>query len=151
MLADAQTSDALGSDTLFNSSLIFNTTLKIAHRFLSLPSRALARLRRLDDMTLELHVAAQTTQQANSGTPGYRRHRNAGHVGIAPMPGPWGFLTSGYFLGLFVMVSARSCHVCASVVGIPALVRISGLLVLLGRSPWIPCKVFIHHVVRLHL
>ncbi|PIL28182.1 hypothetical protein GSI_09719 [Ganoderma sinense ZZ0214-1] len=105
MPADAQAADALKSDALFNSSLLLNTTLKLAHRFLGLPSRALARLRRLDDMALELHVAAQTatTQQAGSGTPGYRRHRNAGHVGIAPMPGPWGFLTSGYFLGLFVM------------------------------------------------
>ncbi|KAI1791747.1 hypothetical protein LXA43DRAFT_1010317 [Ganoderma leucocontextum] len=108
MLADAQPADALGSDTLFNSSLLYNTSLKLAHRFLSLPSRALARLRRLDDMALELHFAAQATQQASSGTPGYRRHRNAGHVGIAPMPGPWGFLTSGYFLGLFVMVSSAS-------------------------------------------
>ena len=109
MLVDAQPADALKSDTLFNSSLLFNTTLKLAHRFLGLPSRALARLRRLDDIALDLHVAvaAQATQQASSGTPGFRRHRNAGHVGVAPMPGPWGFLTSGYFLGLFVMVSVR--------------------------------------------
>ena len=107
MLADAQTADALKSDTLFNSSLLFDAGLKLAHRFLSLPSRALARIRRLDDMALDFHIAAQTTQQASSGTPGYRRQRNAGHVGVAPMPGPWGFLTSGYFLGLFVMVSVH--------------------------------------------
>ena len=97
------------TDSFYNASMFFNASLKLAHRFLSLPSRALARLRRLDDMALDLHVAvaAQATQQASSGTPGYRRHRNAGHVGVAPMPGPWGFLTSGYFLGLFVMVSAH--------------------------------------------
>ncbi len=106
MLADAQSADALKSDTLFNSSLLFDASLKLAHRFLSLPSRALARIRRLDDMALDLHIA-QTTQQASSGMPGYRRQRNGGHVGVAPMPGPWGFLTSGYFLGLFVMVSVH--------------------------------------------
>ena len=107
------------SDTFFNSSLFFNTSLKLAHRFLSLPSRALARLRRLDDMALDLHEAAAATHASKAGNyypndgtgahQGYRRHRHLGSAANSPpMPGPWGFLTSGYFVGLFLMVSGFS-------------------------------------------
>ncbi|KAI0748740.1 hypothetical protein C8Q80DRAFT_1173378 [Daedaleopsis nitida] len=96
------------ADTFFNSSLFFNTSLKLAHRFFSLPSRALARLRRLDYMALDLHEVAQASQlldaDAATQTEGFRRQRGMPSVSNAPpMPGPWGFMTSGYFLGVFIM------------------------------------------------
>ncbi len=115
-MADIAADVADTSDAFFNTSLIFNTSLKIAHRFLTLPSRALARLRRLDDMALDMHDAAARASQAgtydaNAGmrAGGYRRHRHMGNPAYPPpMPGPWGFLTSGYFVGLVIMVSYYS-------------------------------------------
>ncbi|KAJ2986802.1 hypothetical protein NUW54_g9623 [Trametes sanguinea] len=90
------------TDSFYNASMFFNASLKLAHRFLSLPSRALARLRRLDDLALDLHEAAQQHPYATTSGNGQRRSR--GHISSGPpVPGMWGFLTSGYFLGLFIM------------------------------------------------
>ncbi|CDO70318.1 hypothetical protein BN946_scf184843.g7 [Trametes cinnabarina] len=92
------------TDSFYNASMFFNVSLKLAHRFLSLPSRALARLRRLDDLTLELHEAAQQSPYAAVNGNGQRRSRSQVSNG-PPIPGMWGFLTSGYFLGLFIMTT----------------------------------------------
>lgn len=106
-----------------NSSLgFFNTSYKLATRFLGLPSRVLARMRRLDEI-LEHHPPNHQEYVSPSFTSlpnGYataapnpsdsRIHRMrqglSGGQGVASVPGPWGFLTSGYFLGIFIMVSS---------------------------------------------
>ncbi|KAI0697320.1 hypothetical protein C8T65DRAFT_720154 [Cerioporus squamosus] len=62
-------------------------------------------------MTLDMHEAAARATQGGSydansgrGAQGYRTHRHTGSPAYPPpMPGPWGFLTSGYFVGLVVM------------------------------------------------
>ncbi|OSD08253.1 hypothetical protein PYCCODRAFT_1429319 [Trametes coccinea BRFM310] len=90
------------TDSFYNASMFFNASLKLAHRFFSLPSRALARLRRLDDLALDLHEAAQHHPYASTSASGSRRSRGQISSG-PPVPGMWGFLTSGYFLGLFIM------------------------------------------------
>ncbi|KAI8982932.1 hypothetical protein BD414DRAFT_491632 [Trametes punicea] len=90
------------TESFYNASMFFNASLKLAHRFLSLPSRALARLRRLDDLAVDLHEAAAQPSYANTNGNGQRRPRGPVNGG-PPIPGMWGFLTSGYFLGLFIM------------------------------------------------
>ncbi|KAI0351564.1 hypothetical protein OH77DRAFT_1410915 [Trametes cingulata] len=86
--------------------MFFNASLKLAHRFLSFPSRALARLRRLDELSLDLPDIAQRHQQqqqyATTTANAQRRSRGSPHA-APPIPGTWGFLTSGYFVGLFIM------------------------------------------------
>ncbi len=92
------------TDSFYNSSAFFNASLKLAHRFFSLPSRALARLRRLDDISMDLHDPAYHPAYSTTNGNGQRRSRASVHDG-PPIPGMWGFLTSGYFVGLFIMVS----------------------------------------------
>ncbi|KAH9848914.1 hypothetical protein C2E23DRAFT_842094 [Lenzites betulinus] len=89
-------------DSFYNTSMFFNASLKLAHRFLSLPSRALARLRRLDELGIEAHELAHQPQYASTNGNSQRRSRSNMQDG-PPLPGMWGFLTSGYFVGLFVM------------------------------------------------
>lgn len=75
-------------------------------RLLRAPAHVLSRLRRLDDV-LDYTPSASSgafqsaTSHATSGANLHHRMREAGPV---PIPGPWGFLTSGYFFGLFFMV-----------------------------------------------
>lgn len=95
------------TDSFYNSSAFFNASLKLAHRFFSLPSRALARLRRLDDVSMDLHDAAHHSAYSSTNGNGQRRSRTSVHDG-PPIPGMWGFLTSGYFVGLFIMVSTHT-------------------------------------------
>ncbi|OJT14938.1 hypothetical protein TRAPUB_8508 [Trametes pubescens] len=90
------------TDSFYNSSAFFNASLKLAHRFFSLPSRALARLRRLDDISMDLHDPAYHPAYSTTNGNGQRRSRASVHDG-PPIPGMWGFLTSGYFVGLFIM------------------------------------------------
>jgi hypothetical protein len=79
--------------------------LKLANSLLSLPSRLWSRMRRVDEL---LDRSARQRLVANLA-----RHEWDGptYIGqpppptFSPLPGPWGFLTSGYAVGLFVMVS----------------------------------------------
>lgn len=102
--------NALQADSFlrFNATAIFEAGGKLAQRLGDLPSRALARLRKLDELGQDLHEVAQVSQQAErvdvGRGQGYRRQRNVGNGTTPPIPGPWGFLTSGYFVGLFIMV-----------------------------------------------
>ena len=95
----------------FNATAIAQYSGKVARAFIRLPGRVLARLRKLDDLAFDLHDVAQTTQRQKDrgdggGAQAYRRKRSGGgSAGAPPIPGPWGFLTSGYFVGLFVVVS----------------------------------------------
>ena len=93
------------------SSLQYNLTLKLGS-LLSLPSRFLARIRRFDDMLsqdLENHALAATAAAAAA----QGRHQQQRLTSsperfsyeIVAMPGPLAFLTSGYAIGLLVMVS----------------------------------------------
>lgn len=85
--------------------------MNLIRRLVRTPARILARLRSLDDV-LDYAPSqgtggySTTTSDANS-----RHHQRAAlrEAGVVPIPGPWGFLTSGYFFGLFFMV--RSCSV----------------------------------------
>lgn len=85
------------------SPSFLNATLKVASRFVRLPSRLVARVRRLDDvLNADIDATSRNAQGSRNGTPS---------LGLAmePLPGPLAFVTSGYFFGLFVMVSiARS-------------------------------------------
>lgn len=115
------------------SSNVFNATYKLAARFLGIPSRVLARMRRLDDIFdyaaqhQHDHDAPDLTSLPNGyatsapkGTEwpprGYYRERQSSGSSTArsgsggtgsglSVPGPWGFLTSGYFIGVVIMVS----------------------------------------------
>ncbi|KAH8099653.1 hypothetical protein BXZ70DRAFT_942746 [Cristinia sonorae] len=114
---------------LFNSSALYNATYKLATRFLGIPSRVIARMRRIDEI-LDPHIhidefpspaslSLSLTSLANGyATPapsldgvrsGRVRGTGTGITGASrggnsvSIPGPWGFLTSGYFVGLFFM------------------------------------------------
>ncbi|KAI9065060.1 hypothetical protein FKP32DRAFT_1610894 [Trametes sanguinea] len=51
---------------------------------------------------MSLHINTQQHPYASTSGNGQRRSR--GHISSGPpVPGMWGFLTSGYFLGLFIM------------------------------------------------
>ena len=89
------------------SPSFLNTTLKVASRFFTLPSRLVARVRRLDNV---LNADIDATPSAYAGTSGGHNQASRNDtpsVGFAmePLPGPLAFVTSGYFFGLFVMVS----------------------------------------------
>lgn len=89
------------------SPSFLNATLKAASRFFTLPSRLVARVRRLDDV-LNADVDATTSAYAGTSSGNVQAPRNdTPSVGFAmePLPGPLAFVTSGYFFGLFIMVS----------------------------------------------
>ncbi|TCD66792.1 hypothetical protein EIP91_000928 [Steccherinum ochraceum] len=102
--------------SMSNSSGFLNASYKLATRFLGIPSRVLARMRSLDYI-LDNHPALQQQQDGlaagyssagpNAGDPRISRLRAGAGAGQAAatvnVPGPWGFLTSGYFVGLFIM------------------------------------------------
>ncbi|CCL98766.1 uncharacterized protein FIBRA_00771 [Fibroporia radiculosa] len=79
-------------------SAAYATVLKVATRLLGFPSRVLARMRRLDEILGEESIHPRE----HRATGGQFSRSQAGE-GSPPFPGPLGFLTSGYFCGLFVM------------------------------------------------
>lgn len=92
----------------------FNLSLSLGS-LLSLPSRFIARLRKIDDILnqdLENHALAAAAAAQSQG-PGNRiQHRGVPEnisYELVAMPGPLAFLTSGYAVGLLAMVR-ELCH-----------------------------------------
>ncbi|TFY57761.1 hypothetical protein EVJ58_g6832 [Rhodofomes roseus] len=96
-------------DVLDETPTILNTTLKVASRFFTLPSRLVARVRRLDDVLnnaeMEAAAARRHAYAATSAAGAQASSHDDPAVGfeMEPIPGPMGFVTSGYFFGLFIM------------------------------------------------
>lgn len=80
-------------------------TSKMAQYLFRLPSRMIERMRLLDSV-FEQNLAVSSDDSglvpAGGLTSAHQRVRDAG---LTSLPGPWGFVSSGYFLGLFFMVS----------------------------------------------
>ena len=96
---------------------IYNITASLATRFLQFPSRLIAKVRQLDDILDQ--AASSGGVYANSmGSPttdfklvyNHSKQRMLDSSGAKGVPGLWGFLTSGYFLGLLMMVRFFSCY-----------------------------------------
>lgn len=118
--------EGYNGDNAMNST--YNITLKLGS-LLSLPSRFIARIRRLDEfLNQDIHLPvddpdAATSLTAVAGTAathaGARMYttrpppaRDTIPYEFVTMPGPLAFLTSGYAVGLVVMVSRLSyCRV----------------------------------------
>lgn len=93
---------------------IYNMTASLATRFLQFPSRLLARVRQLDDILDQAASPGGIYASAGSSSTDFklvysqnkqRMHDLSGANGV---PGLWGFLTSGYFVGLLLMVYLTS-------------------------------------------
>jgi hypothetical protein len=74
---------------------------------LSLPSRLLPQLRRVNGLLGTSRDATQYSVASDSdwGTMG-THHGRIPPPTFTPLPGPWGFVTSGYAVGLFAMVTS---------------------------------------------
>ena len=81
----------------------------LAHALIRLPSRMLDRMfervLHLDSVFEQnLAVVVDEDGRASMGRPA-TIPPNVREVGLTSLPGPWGFVSSGYFFGLFFMVS----------------------------------------------
>lgn len=86
------------------SPTLYNATLNLASRILELPSRVLARVRRLDNM-LNQDIVSQPRLYSSTAVRRHGAQDTSTGPSMPPVPGPLGFITSGYFLGLFIIVS----------------------------------------------
>lgn len=77
---------------------------KLARHLFRLPARMLGRMRQFDDLLEQPYSNGDTQGGANTDGRVARAQQRMRETGLAPLPGPWGFLTSGYFIGLFFMV-----------------------------------------------
>lgn len=83
----------------------YNVTASLATRFLWLPVRIITRIRQLDDIMDQ--AASQGGLYATSSSTDLKsalKQRVNDSPGPKGIPGLWGFLTSGYFVGLLLMV-----------------------------------------------
>ncbi|KAF7799360.1 hypothetical protein EIP86_010592 [Pleurotus ostreatoroseus] len=76
--------------------------MSLARRLLRTPGRILARMRSLDDVLDYTPSPSASGFSSMHPDPNARAQRMK-EAGAVPIPGPWGFLTSGYFFGLFFM------------------------------------------------
>ncbi|KAI0949825.1 hypothetical protein AcV7_008481 [Taiwanofungus camphoratus] len=84
------------------SPTLYNATLNLASRILELPSRVLARVRRLDNM-LNQDIVSQPRLYSSTAVRRHGAQDTSTGPSMPPVPGPLGFITSGYFLGLFII------------------------------------------------
>lgn len=82
---------------------LYKLSAKAVSRLLDIPTRAIARVRRLDNL-LDADNTARTSGRFLRSHAGHRGDEPLVGLSMDPIPGPLGFLTSGYFFGLFVMV-----------------------------------------------
>lgn len=92
------------TDSSYNTSF----TYKLAKHLFRLPSRMLGRMRQLDDVLDQPLAPGEIAGSTTSDSHAARVQQRMRETGLPPLPGPWGFLTSGYFIGLFFMV-CTSC------------------------------------------
>lgn len=84
----------------YNTSI----TYKLAKHLFRLPSRMLGRMRQFDNVLEQPLAPGETAGTATPDSHATRVQQRMRETGLPPLPGPWGFLTSGYFIGLFFMV-----------------------------------------------
>jgi hypothetical protein len=82
----------------------YSFSLKLGSLF-TLPSRMLSRMRRVDELlninrNTGRHVVFDRSEWDRGSHSGRSPHPST----FTPLPGPWGFVTSGYAAGLFAMV-----------------------------------------------
>lgn len=87
-------------------------TLGVLKRIASLPSRFIERVRLIDELleqSAERQAAELVASLNETDLAHVRRLRQAGRFYTdTPMPGPWGFFTSWYMVGLIVVVRSLS-------------------------------------------
>ncbi|GJE87852.1 hypothetical protein PsYK624_039360 [Phanerochaete sordida] len=76
---------------------------KLARHLFRLPSRMLGRMRQFDNLLEQPYTASEPQAGDSADARVARAQQRMRETGLAPLPGPWGFLTSGYFVGLFFM------------------------------------------------
>jgi hypothetical protein len=82
---------------------------KLAGHLLRFPSRMLSRLRNLDEVLDQPPLGQASADSVGDSLGAQARvQQRMRDSGVTPMPAAWGFLTSGYFFGLFFMVSRLS-------------------------------------------
>ncbi|KIP08512.1 hypothetical protein PHLGIDRAFT_374874 [Phlebiopsis gigantea 11061_1 CR5-6] len=78
-------------------------TSKMAQYLFRLPSRMIERMRLLDSV-FEQNLAVSSDDSGLVPAAGLTSaHQRVRDAGLTSLPGPWGFVSSGYFLGLFFM------------------------------------------------
>ena len=85
----------------------YNFTIRF-DSLLSLPSRILARIRKLDDQSTWSMTAAHAHKAKGYSSTADRHSADGLPYDLVPMPGPLAFITSGYAIGLVAMVSVQS-------------------------------------------
>ncbi len=86
---------------------VYNFTTNIASHFLQIPARMLARVRQLDDILDQAASPGGVYASSVSSSTDFKlfyKQRANDPPGAKGIPGLWGFLTSGYFVGLLLMV-----------------------------------------------
>lgn len=76
----------------------YNISVNLSSIF-TLPSRLLARIRRVDDFLAQDEMSSIGIQVAPN-------HLSKSRLAIDPFPRPWGFFLSGYMFGIFALVMA---------------------------------------------
>ncbi|CAL1705782.1 unnamed protein product [Somion occarium] len=93
------------SNSTADNGSLFSAGYKLARQFLGIPSRVVGRLRKYDQViNMAQNPPTRTLESTRTPQPTgpySAQYHSAGS--ISSVPGPWGFLTSRYFIGLFIM------------------------------------------------
>ncbi|EMD38242.1 hypothetical protein CERSUDRAFT_113400 [Gelatoporia subvermispora B] len=93
----------LASSNATTGQRFFNSSMEIVHKFLGLPSRAFMRMRRLDNMLNQDAMQTQAQPFVSTSAQGMHTAQARAATEALYMPGPWGFMTSGYCFGMLIM------------------------------------------------